>query len=231
MKSKERRMHGGDPFSLLTRSINKLHSMWLSKTYPFASIGRKPSFHYTSKMPRALASRISIGNSVTLLEYVWLSPATDDAAGDPIIVIGDNCAIGFGTVINAKNQVHIERSVLICQSVLIADHSHAYENIHVPIIDQGITAGGRIRIGEGTWIGRGACIICTSGELTIGRNCVIATNALVTQSIPDYSVVAAGAPAVVTRQFDPETGEWHVGKIKNRASRTTERFDQPVAMV
>jgi acetyltransferase-like isoleucine patch superfamily enzyme len=146
-----------------------------------------------------------------LREYAWLAVATEDPTGDPVIVLDENCHVGFGSIISARNRIHLERDVLVGQLVLIVDHNHAYEDITVPILDQGITEGGTIRIGQGSWIGHGASIICPKGELTIGRNCVIAANSMVTRSIPDYCVVA-GYPATIIRQYDPTTGTWRIGR-------------------
>jgi len=157
---------------------------------------------------------VSLGNSIKLLEYAWINVATDDPSGEPTIIIGDNCSIGYGSIISGKNRVHLERDILVGQQVIIQDHSHAYEDIDVPIINQGITDGGRIRIGEGSWIGRGAAILCSRGELTIGRHCVVSANSVVTRSIPDYSVVF-GMPATVIRQYDPEKRAWRMGKMRN----------------
>jgi acetyltransferase-like isoleucine patch superfamily enzyme len=109
--------------------------------------------------------------------------------------------------------------VLIGQQVLIVDHNHRYEDTTLPIVKQGITDGGTIRIGQGSWIGRGAAIVCSRGHLTIGRNCVIAVNTVVTRSIPDYSLVW-GNPATIIRQYDPETRAWHLGATKNRTTRS-----------
>ncbi|MGB7437634.1 MAG: acyltransferase [Candidatus Acidiferrum sp.] len=157
---------------------------------------------------------MSLGNGVSLRRGAWLNVASDETGGEPAIVIEDNCAIGADSIISAKNQIYIERDVLIAQSVLIVDHNHAYEDITVPIVDQGVTEGGRIRIGRGSWIARGAAIVCPKGELTIGRNCVVAANSVVTRSIPDYSLVA-GLPARIIRQYDPGTRTWRIGR--NRA--------------
>jgi acetyltransferase-like isoleucine patch superfamily enzyme len=198
-----------------------MHSLWLSRFYPFASIGREVSFHFTSRVCRARASRISLGNSVSLREYAWLSVATEDPKGDPTIVLDDNCHIGFGSIISAKNRIHLERDVLVGQVVIIVDHNHAYENINVPVLEQGITEGGTIRIGQGTWIGHGASIICPRGELNIGRNCVIAANSMVMRSIPDYSVVA-GYPATIIRQYDPERGAWRAGGREGKVARSAQ---------
>lgn len=211
-----------DPLDLLTRGLTKLYSIWVSRTYPFGSIGRGVQFHLSCKISRRRSPRVSLGNSVRLLERTWLNVATHDPNGEPTIIIDDNCSVGYDSIISGRNRVHIERNVLIGQQVVIQDHSHAYENPHVPIINQGITEGGRIRIGEGSWIGRGAAILCSRGELTIGRNCVVSANSVVTRSIPDYCVVF-GMPAAIIRQYDPETGCWRMGQV--RAVNASEHRD------
>jgi acetyltransferase-like isoleucine patch superfamily enzyme len=210
-----------DPLDLLPRGLTKLYSLWIKWVYPFASIGHGVSFHFTSKLSRARASRISIGNSSSLREYAWLSVAVEEPAGDPVIVIDDNCHIGFGSIISAKNRIHLERDVLVGQMVLIVDHNHAYEDVTLPVLNQGITQGGKIRIGQGSWVGRGASIICPRGELTIGRNCVVAANSVVMGNIPAYSVVA-GFPAKIIRQYDPERRTWRVGGSPRGGARDAE---------
>lgn len=210
-----------DPLQSLPWALTKLNSLWVSRTYPFASIGRKVTFHYTSKVHRPRSPRISLGNDVGLREYAWLNVATDDPTGEPTIILDDNCHIGFGSIISAKNRIHLERDVLVGQVVIIVDHNHAYEDINVPVIHQGITEGGTIRIGQGTWIGHGASIIAPRGDLTIGRNCVIAANSIVMRSVPDYSVVA-GYPATIIRQYDPEKKAWRAGGRNGKVSRIAE---------
>ena len=203
-----------DPLGLFPKALTKLYSAWVRRTYPFARIGRDVSFHVTSKVSRQRATRISLGDSVKVSELAWLNVATDDPIGEPTIVIDENCIIATGSVISAKNQIHLEPSVNIAQQVLIMDHNHAYEDIEIPIIEQGITEGGRIRIGEGSWIGRGAAILCSRGELTIGRHCVVSANSVVMRSIPDYSVVF-GMPATIIRQYDPEKRTWRMGQRRS----------------
>ena len=202
-----------DPLQLLPWGLTKLNSFWVGMTYPFASKGRNVSFHYSSSVYRPRASRISLGNSVSLRKDAWLNVADDNPEGEPVIVIEDNCAIGSDSIISAKNLIHLERDVLVAQSVLIVDHNHAYEDLALPIVKQGITEGGRIRIGQGCWIAHGAAILCPKGELVIGRNCVVAANSVVTRSIPDYSLVA-GFPARIIRQYDPETKAWRIGAAR-----------------
>ena len=203
-----------DPLELLPRGINKLYSLWRSWFYPFASIGRKVSFDSTSTVYRPRAARISIGNLVSLRAYAWLNVATEETQGDPIIVLEDNCHIGFGSIISAKNRIHLEHDVIVGRGVLFVDHNHAYEDVHLPVVNQGITEGGTIRIGHGCWIGQGACIICPRGELTIGHNCVVAANSVVMRSAPPYSVLS-GNPARIIRQYDPQKNAWILGHVRS----------------
>ena len=203
-----------DPLFLFPRALTKLYSVWVRRTYPFASIGHDVSLHFTTKISRQRAPRIALGNSVRLGEHVWLNPATEDPSGEPTIIIDDGCYIAYDSIISGKNRVHLERSVMVGQHVVIQDHNHAYEDVDVPIIDQSITEGGTIRIGEGSWIGHGAAILCSRGDLTIGRHCVVSANSVVMQSLPDYSV-AFGIPAKIIRQYNPETRAWSIGQLKS----------------
>jgi acetyltransferase-like isoleucine patch superfamily enzyme len=196
-----------DPLSWIPRIATKLHSLWISWTYPFASVGSRLSAHYSSEMCRSIASLISIGDSVIIGRDAWINiPIPVDSKG-PVIRLDDDCKIGRRCVISARNRIHIGRNVLFAPSVLITDHNHTIEDTTIPINEQGTTGGGSIRIEEGCWLGFGAVIVCSRGELVIGRNSVVGANSVVTKSVPPFSVVT-GNPARVTRQFDSTKGQW-----------------------
>jgi len=199
-----------DQLSWITRIANKLRSLWMLWTYPFASVGTKFCAHYSCDMKRSIAPHIKIGNSVLLDRDVWINIPVAPGNDAPVIVIDDGCRIGRRCVISAKNRIHFERDVVFAPSVLVMDHNHAFEDVNVPIKDQGITPGGTITIEEGCWIGFGAAIVCGKGDLVIGKHSVIGANAVVTRSIPENSVVT-GNPARVVKQFDPAKGEWVLG--------------------
>ncbi|HEY6377518.1 MAG TPA: hypothetical protein VIX90_18500 [Edaphobacter sp.] len=195
-----------DPLSLIPRVTTKLFSLWIKATYPFAAAGHDLSVHPTCLVSRCIAPRIHLGNSVVIRKDAWLN-VLPEATGEFNIKIGDNCLIGAQNVISAKNLIEIEHDVIIGTSVLIQDHNHAYEDVTRPIRSQGPMPGGRIRIGQGSWIGHGVSIVCNQEELVIGRNSVIAANALVTRSFPPFSVIV-GNPARLTRQYDPSKRVW-----------------------
>jgi acetyltransferase-like isoleucine patch superfamily enzyme len=199
-----------DPLSWITRIANKFRSLWMVWTYPFASVGRNFCVHYSCDLKRSIASHVKIGDSVLLDRDVWINIPVIPNTGEPAIVFDEGCKVGRRCVISARNKIHFERDVVFAPSVLVMDHNHAFEDVNVPIKDQGITVGGTIRIEEGCWIGFGAAIVCGKGELVIGRNSVIGANAVVSRSIPPNSVVT-GNPARVVKQFDPARGEWVLG--------------------
>lgn len=201
----------GAPHKLFPRILNKLHSTWV-RLYPFAAIGRKVSIHYTCDIRNPWL--INIGNRVIVDKDVWLHAILpDEDKKGPAIILDDDCFVARRCQISARNCVHIERDVLLSASVLITDNSHAYENTHISIKEQGFMPGGRVRIGEGSWIGHGAAIVCTQGELVLGRNCIVAANAVVTRSFPPYSVIS-GNPARVVRQYDATTATWVMGSAR-----------------
>jgi acetyltransferase-like isoleucine patch superfamily enzyme len=202
-----------DPLLFLFRAKTRIYTMWLSAIYPFASRGRNLTIQYPCRIDRRLANQIKLGNSVVINKDGWLN-VQSESSDEVKIIIDDNCAIGAGAVISAKNCIHIERNVIMATSVLLQEHNHAYEAVSLPIRAQGETPGGRIRICEGCWIGKGSAIVCNEGELVIGRNSVIGANSLVTRSVPPYSVVV-GNPGRVAKQYDPVKRVWVMGSIRS----------------
>jgi acetyltransferase-like isoleucine patch superfamily enzyme len=110
-------------------------------------------------------------------------------------------------MISAKNQIVLEEEVLFAPNVLIMDHNHEFADVTRAISAQGVTEGGRIRIEKNCWLGYGAVVVCGSGQLTVGRNSIIGANAVVTRSVPPYSIMA-GNPAKLIKTYDPATGNW-----------------------
>jgi acetyltransferase-like isoleucine patch superfamily enzyme len=203
-----------DPLTLFRRALTRLYSAWVTKTFRFASLGTNLSLHYRSELSKSHAHRIKLGDSVVIDKDVVIRVHTPlGEQGESIVTIEDGCVIGPRSFLSAKNYVHIERGVVLGPSVLIQDHSHAYRNVALTIRRQGVTEGGRIRIGQGSLIGQGAVIHCDQGELTLGRGSVVAPNSLVNRSFPAYSLIA-GNPAHVVKQFDAVSGTWVLGSAR-----------------
>ncbi|HET6869856.1 MAG TPA: acyltransferase [Solirubrobacteraceae bacterium] len=110
------------------------------------------------------------------------------------LTIGDGCEIVGGSSFFALTEgIEIGRSVLMAWNVQIYDALHASQDRDKPIREQGLTRGGRVRVGDGAWLG--ANVVVLPG-VTIGRNAVIGANAVVTKDVPDHAT-AVGVPAAV----------------------------------
>lgn len=191
------------------RIASKCYSLWVVAVYPFRAIGRKASVHFTCDLRNP--ELMEIGEDVIVHKDVWLHAWPGEYRGDgPSVSIGDRCLIGRRSHISGRNSIVLEADVIVSAGVLIQDHGHAYTDPTRTIREQGIVPGGRIRIGQGCWIGQGAAIVCSEGELLLGRNCVVAANAVVTRGAPDNSVIS-GNPARVIKQYDPTKGAWVLG--------------------
>jgi carbonic anhydrase/acetyltransferase-like protein (isoleucine patch superfamily) len=147
-------------------------------------------------------SRISLGNNVFIQRGIWLyCEQSDDSLAK--LEIGNGCVFGYNNHITCVKEVKIGDNVLTANNVYISDNSHGYNNVNIPIMYQPIVFKGCVSIGCGTWIGENAVIIGAN----VGKNCVIAANAVVTKNIPDYCVVA-GVPAQVIRRYDVNSKKW-----------------------
>jgi abequosyltransferase len=199
-----------DPLSLVGDALTKSRMMWMRLTYPFENLGQSVSIHYSCDIRRSAANRIRIGDSVYIAPGTWLNIPDISGEAPPAIILDNGCKIGRRCMISAKNSVWLESDVMLGPSVLITDHSHESSDLDLPIHAQGLTRGGTVRVKRNCWLGHGAAIVCTSGELIVGRNTIIGANCVVTRSVPAFSVVA-GNPAKIIRQYDPEQEKWVKG--------------------
>ena len=116
------------------------------------------------------------------------------------ISIGKRVVIRPGSMLFADSRVNgasitIEDDVLVGSGVHFYTGNHAFDNIEIPIIDQGHRESKGVLIKKGSWIGANAIIL---PGVTIGENTVIGAGSIVTKSIPS-KVVAAGNPAKIIK--------------------------------
>ena len=118
-----------------------------------------------------------------------------------VVSIGNGCNIGRGSSINGRGKIVVEDDVTTGPYVYITDHNHTYADVTLPIKQQWVSWL-PVRVGEGSWLG--ANVVVLPGA-DIGRHVTVAAGSVVRGTIPDFSV-AAGAPAKVVRQYDPDRG-------------------------
>ena len=164
--------------------------------------------HSVIERPLTVANprRIMIGEGTRIRRGAVLVVRADPYNGEArgTIQIGNEVYIGRLCQIEANNRIEIQDDTLIADKVFISDHDHAYADVYRPIRYQGWTQGEPIRIGKGSWIGYGACIL--SG-VQIGEHSVVGAGSIVTKNIDSFTVVA-GNPARVQKRWDRERLIW-----------------------
>lgn len=146
---------------------------------------------------------ISIEKDVVIQKMTWI--AAVPLTNQPIchLSIGEGSIIGNFNHIYATGEILIGKNVLTADKVYISDNLHQYENIGVPIMHQGIKQLSKLVIGDGSWIGENVCIIGAS----VGLNCIVGANSVVTKDIPDYCV-AVGSPARIIKKYNIILQRW-----------------------
>jgi acetyltransferase-like isoleucine patch superfamily enzyme len=112
------------------------------------------------------------------------------------IQIGDYCLICPGVRISSAEEIIISDNCMIASSVYITDTDwhDIYNRVH------SLGNPSAVHIGENAWIGDSA-IICKG--VRIGENSIVGAGSVVISSIPP-NTIAAGNPARVVKQLDPE---------------------------
>ena len=113
------------------------------------------------------------------------------------LIIGAGTRVGSDGVIAVSREVRLGRNVLIAARCYIADYGHEFRDSTRPVMHQGATGAAPVAIGDGAWLGINVAIL---PGVTLGRNCVVGANSVVTQSVPDHTVVA-GVPARVVKRL------------------------------
>lgn len=117
------------------------------------------------------------------------------------VVIGDNVCINSDVHIGSVDFVSIGDNCLIGSKVLITDHDHGQFNstdLKTPPGHRKLFSKGGVTIEKNVWIGEFVSIL--SG-VNIGENSVIASNSVVTKSIPPNTLVA-GIPAKIIKSLN-----------------------------
>jgi acetyltransferase-like isoleucine patch superfamily enzyme len=146
---------------------------------------------------------ISIGNNFAALQRCRIEAIDtyNSAHFDPEIIIGDNVVFNTDIHIGCINKVVIGNNVLLASRIYISDHSHGDINsgaLLLPPSSRALVSKGPVIIEDNVWVGEGVCIL---PGVTIGKNSIIGSNAVVTKSFPKNSVIA-GIPARCIKILD-----------------------------
>lgn len=154
-----------------------------------------PKFQCSEPECMTIGQRVLIGRDAhfeMLTRYL-------DQSFDPKIEIGDDVYIGSNCEIVCIYRVVIGSGSVLSDNIYINESSHGLLPNNDLIMDRPLNTKGPIKIGSGCFIGRNVMIF--SG-VSIADHCVIGAGAVVTRSIPSYTM-AAGNPARIISRFEP----------------------------
>lgn len=191
-------------FKIINSDAYKSHKMhqqnsWAKSNFKTFGEGSSLPEFYWIKNPEY----ISIGKRFSSLFNLRLE-AWDRFQGDnftPEIIIGDDVIVNSDVHIGAIEKIVIGNNVLMASRIYISDHYHGdISNKDLEIVPRlrSLYTKGPVIIEDNVWIGEGVCIL---PGVTIGKNCIIGANSVVTKSFPKNSVIA-GVPAKLIKTLE-----------------------------
>lgn len=183
----------------LSDKTNSLHVNGRIRSYWIKFCDYIRSGFYNLKYFHSVKNRVYFGRFVKLRGNVFFSQRIfiDDnveitGIQDKASSIGCNVSINRNTVV--RGYFLINANVAIGPNCMIVGINHNFNNMNVPIKEQGFSVKGII-IENDVWIGAN-CVILDG--VTIGKGSVIGAGSVVTKSIPSNSV-AVGNPCRVIK--------------------------------
>jgi maltose O-acetyltransferase len=101
--------------------------------------------------------------------------------------LGVNCRVG--------SPLDIGDNVMMAPGVIILTQNHRFDDLDVPMIDQGYMPGKGVVIEDDVWLGTNAIIL---PGCRIGKGSIIGAGAVVTKDVAPYAIVG-GNPAKLIR--------------------------------
>jgi len=132
------------------------------------------------------------------------------------LVFGRNCKIGDGVHMVAADRVIFGDNCLLASNVFISDCSHGRysgegeQDVPSSTPNDRPLVTAPVEIGDNVWLGENVCVLM---GVHIGNGAIVGANSVVTGDVPE-NCIAAGAPAIVLKQFDAESRRWERRSVR-----------------
>jgi acetyltransferase-like isoleucine patch superfamily enzyme len=137
--------------------------------------------------------RLQIGEHTLFEPGCWLTLGEGAR-----LEIGAGSFLNLGCMVAVQHRVTIGDHTMLANHCFVSDADHRFDDPELPVPWQGFSSKGPTSIGSNCWIGAN-CVV-TSG-VTVGDRCVVGANSVVTRDLPS-GVVAVGAPARVVKEIE-----------------------------
>lgn len=180
----------------------KTNAMWLERVYSKAILNEqeenkvlktndrrmklmKAWYHFKARIKKLVykiiyGRRLRIGKGTT-----WRHGFHITIEGGQV-EIGKNCFFNNYCSINSLKKVTIGDGTIFGSNCHIYDHNHRFSDLETSIKAQGYTLG-ETHIGKHCWFGTNAVVL---KGVTIGDNCVIGAGVVVSEDVPEGTVIS-----------------------------------------
>jgi acetyltransferase-like isoleucine patch superfamily enzyme len=138
--------------------------------------------------------RAQIGPSVLIEPGCWFALYPERAQ----LEIGEGTFVNLGCMLAATERITVGKHCMFANYCFVADADHRFEDPDLPVTWQGMASRGPVTIGDNCWLGTN-CVV--TGGVTIGERTVVGANSVVTHDLPS-GVIAVGAPAKVIKKIE-----------------------------
>ena len=164
--------------------------------YPFIiKRGKGSIIRRNARLDLNAGNKLIIGDRTIIENHVILNNGIGD------IEIGNN------TMITSRGMILgpalIGNNVVLGIGSQVLGLTHDFEDIEIPIKDQGVS-GAKVIIEDDVWIG-GNCVIIQG--IKIGKHSLVAAGSVVTKNVEPYTLVA-GNPAKPIKKYDFDSKTW-----------------------
>lgn len=171
-----------------------MRNFWLILYYGFAKHLPKSTVPVIGKCAKWLRRKCGehlfarCGTHLNIEQGAYFGSGTDFQVGE-WVGIGKN-------FVSQHRKVVIHDQLLMGEEVRFLGAAHNYDDVNVPISQQGTPDKAELEIMSNVWIGTRAMIL--PGCKRIGEGAIIGAGSVVTHDVPDYAIVG-GNPAKVIR--------------------------------
>lgn len=171
-----------------------MRKFWLIVYYGLASKLPKSNRPVLGKFAGWLRSKCAKHLFAECNGYVNLEQGAYVGNGKNFHVLGN---AGIGKDFMCHNRiVTIHGELMMGEEVVFLGGGHRFDDINVPMGQQGDLPDTPLEIGEDVWIGARAMVL--PGCKKIGAHSIIGAGAVVTKDVPEYAIVG-GNPAKLIR--------------------------------
>jgi acetyltransferase-like isoleucine patch superfamily enzyme len=170
--------------------MRRLRLVYLRRRFSRALFGARSDIRAGLHLLLGPEARLKVGSACVLDRNM-----TIECRG--VLEIGDRTIFGHHCTLAVRDSLLIGEDCLLAEMVSIRDHDHRFDDLSVPIREQGVHSE-PVQIGRNVWLGAKVTVV---KGVKIGDNAIIGANAVVTKDIP-ANAIAAGVPARVIRMRD-----------------------------